>query len=101
MTRLLDRHEPKWEFTRRRKSVNAHVSGRLVFNASALIVDAARSGYGLAWVPLDSVQDAIAEGRLIPVLDDWAATFTGYHAYYASRRASPALLLVVQALRVA
>jgi DNA-binding transcriptional LysR family regulator len=89
----------KWEFRRRRKSLNAHVSGRLVFNSSELIVAAALSGHGLAWVPLDVVEDHIASGRLVPVLDDWATSFAGYHAYYASRSASPAVMLVVQALR--
>jgi DNA-binding transcriptional LysR family regulator len=91
----------KWEFKRRRRSVNAHVTGRLVFNSSELIVAAALSGHGLAWVPLDAVQEHIAVGRLMPVLDEWAITFAGYHAYYASRRASPALMLVVEALRPA
>jgi DNA-binding transcriptional LysR family regulator len=89
----------KWEFTRRRKNVSAHVSGRLIFNSSELIVAAALRGYGLAWVPLDAVQEHIAAGRLVPVLEEWAATFAGYHAYYASRSASPALKLVVDALR--
>jgi DNA-binding transcriptional LysR family regulator len=89
----------KWEFTRRRKNVNAHVSGRLIFNSSELIVAAALCGYGLAWVPLDVVQEHITTGRLVPVLEEWAATFAGYHAYYASRSASPALKLVVDALR--
>jgi DNA-binding transcriptional LysR family regulator len=89
----------KWEFTRRRKNVNAHVTGRLIFNSSELIVAAALSGHGLAWAPLDLVQQHIAAGRLISVLDEWATTFAGYHAYYASRRASPAVMLVVEALR--
>ena len=89
----------KWEFKRRRRSVNAHVSGRLIFNSSELIVAAALSGHGLAWVPLDTVEQHIAAGRLQPVLDDWAMTFSGYHLYYATRRASPALMLVVEALR--
>ncbi len=90
----------KWEFTRRRKAVNAHVTGRLVFNSSELIAAAALSGHGLAWVPIDGVQEHIAAGRLVPVLDDWAATFDGYHAYYATRRASPAVMLVLGALRL-
>jgi DNA-binding transcriptional LysR family regulator len=91
----------KWEFKRRGRSVNAHVSGRLIFNSSELIVAAALSGHGLAWVPLDTVEEDIAAGRLQPVLDDWAMTFSGYHLYYATRRASPALMLVVDALRQA
>ena len=64
----------KWEFTRRRKTVNAHVTGRLIFNSSELIVAAALSGHGLAWVPLDLVQEHIAAGRLTSVLDEWAIT---------------------------
>jgi DNA-binding transcriptional LysR family regulator len=89
----------KWEFARRRKSLNAHVSGRLIFNSSELIVAAALSGLGLAWLPLDVVEAHIAAGRLITALDDWTTSFAGYHAYYASRRASPAVMLVVEALK--
>jgi len=87
-----------WEFKRRGKSVNVHVNGRLVFNSSDLILAAALAGHGLAWVPDDLVEQHIAAGRLRSTLDDWATTFPGYHLYYASRRASPALTLVVDAL---
>jgi DNA-binding transcriptional LysR family regulator len=89
----------KWEFNRRRKTVNAHVTGRLVFNSSELILAASLAGHGLAWLPIDTAEEHIASGRLLPVLDEWATTFAGYHVYYATRRASPALLLVVEALR--
>jgi DNA-binding transcriptional LysR family regulator len=88
-----------WEFKRRGKSMNAHVTGRLVFNTTELIVDAALAGHGLAWVPADIVNESIALGRLTTVLDDWAITYPGHHLYYASRNASPALALVVEALR--
>ena len=88
-----------WEFKRRGKSLNAHVSGRLVFNSSEMVVAAALGGHGLAWVPDDVVGEHIAKGRLVSVLDDWSQTFPGYHAYYATRSASPALGLVVEALR--
>jgi DNA-binding transcriptional LysR family regulator len=89
----------RWEFKRRGRSVNAHVSGRLVFNSSALVVDAALAGQGLIWVPDDLVDEHVASGRLVTALDDWAMTYPGYHLYYASRRSSPALALVVEALR--
>ncbi|QDL36220.1 LysR family transcriptional regulator [Rhodoferax sediminis] len=89
----------KWEFARRGRSLNAHVSGRLAFNASDLVIAAALAGHGLAWAPVDTVDGHIVAGRLVSVLDDWAATFPGYHLYYASRSASPALALVVDALR--
>ena len=88
-----------WEFKRRERRVTAHVTGRLVFNGSNLIVEAAVMGHGLIWAPQDIVAEHVAAGRLVKVLDDWAITYPGYHLYYASRRASPALGLVVQALR--
>lgn len=86
----------EWEFTRLRKTVNAHVTGRLFFNSNELVAAAALSGNGLAWLPRDAVEEHVAKGRLLSVLDEWATTFTGY---YASRRASPALMLVAEALR--
>ncbi len=88
-----------WEFKRHGKSLHAHVSGRLVFSASDMVLTAALGGHGLAWLPDDAVAEHLVAGRLVSVLDDWAQTFTGYHAYYATRSASPALGLVVEALR--
>ena len=89
-----------WEFKRRGRTLNARVTGRLVFNNGDLLVEAALIGQGLAWVPEDMVREHIAAGRLVSVLDDWAMSYPGYHLYYASRRASPALGLVVEALRL-
>ena len=44
--------------------------------------------------------EAVADGRLIRVLDDWTPPFPGYHLYYPSRRQqSPAFALLVEALR--
>jgi DNA-binding transcriptional LysR family regulator len=88
-----------WEFKRRGRTVNAHVTGRLVFNSNDLMVAAALTDHGLIWVPEDIVGEHVAADRLMTALDDWAITYPGYHLYYASRRASPALTLVVEALR--
>jgi DNA-binding transcriptional LysR family regulator len=88
-----------WEFRRRGKSTSAHVTGHLVFNSSDLIIAAALAGHGLAWVPDDSVGAHIAAGRLVSVPDDWSQTFPGYHLCCATRSSSPALALVVEALR--
>lgn len=90
-----------WEFKGRGRILNTQVAGRLVFNTGDLIIAAVLAGLGLAWVPEDLVKEHITAGRLVSVLDEWAATYPGYHLYYASRRASPALALVVEALRQA
>jgi len=88
-----------WEFHQQGKSFSVHVSGRLAFNANELIVAAALGGHGLAWIRQDQVAEQIAAGRLLSVLDDWSSEYSGYHLYYATRRSSPALGLVVNALR--
>jgi DNA-binding transcriptional LysR family regulator len=88
-----------WEFKRGSRAVNAHVKGRLIFNQNDLIVEAVLAGVGLAWLPEDLVQNHIKSGRLVTALEDWSMTYPGYHLYYASRRSSPALALVVEALR--
>jgi len=61
---------------------------------------AALSGLGLIFVMEDQVEAMIADGRLVPVLEDWCPTFGGYHLYYPSRRQpTPAFALLVEALR--
>lgn len=89
-----------WEFQEHGRAFSVRVEGRLVFNGTTPRLRAALAGFGLAMVPADLVEDEVAAGRLVRVLDDWAPTFPGYHAYYASRRhPSPALRVVVDALR--
>lgn len=89
----------QWEFTQRGKTAVTRTSGRLVFNTSELMLDAAAAGHGLAWVPRDLAQKYLDDGSLVNVLEELAISYPGYHVYYATRRASPALTLVVDALR--
>ena len=71
-----------------------------MFNNTALRLNAALAGFGLAYLPEDQVQAHLATGELVRVLEDWCAPFSGYHLYYPSRRQhTPAFALVVEALR--
>ncbi|WP_454673648.1 LysR family transcriptional regulator [Achromobacter pestifer] len=89
-----------WDFEKNGHSLNVRVSGQTVFNNTFLMLQAALDGMGLAYVPFDLMQPHIEQGRLIPVLEDWWPVFPGYHLYYANRRQiSPALALVIEALR--
>jgi DNA-binding transcriptional LysR family regulator len=89
-----------WEFEKDGRELRVRVEGQLVFNKASLVVEAAVAGFGLALVPDDHVTDALADGRLVRVLEDWCPPFAGYHLYYPSRRQqSPAFALVVDALR--
>jgi DNA-binding transcriptional LysR family regulator len=89
-----------WEFEKDGRELRARVEGQLVFNSSALMLEAALGGFGLAYLPEDQVGAQLAEGRLVRVLTDWCPRYSGYHLYYPSRRQpTPAFALLVEALR--
>jgi DNA-binding transcriptional LysR family regulator len=89
-----------WEFEKDGRELRVRVEGQLVFNNTALRVNAVLQGLGLACLPEDVVTPYIDDGRLVEVLADWSPPFPGYHLYYPSRRqASAAFGLLVNALR--
>ena len=89
-----------WEFEKAGRELRVRVEGQLVFNGTAPMLDAALAGFGLAYVPEDSVQAYLADRRLVRVLADWCPQYPGYHLYYPSRRQpTPAFALLVNALR--
>ena len=89
-----------WEFERDGRELRVRVEGQLTLNNLPQRIDAAENGLGLAYVPEDTVQEAIAQGRLIPVLQEWCPTFDGYHLYYPGRRQhTTAFALLLEALR--
>ena len=88
-----------WEFRKGGRELKVRVQGRAVFNALALMQDAALEGLGLAYLPEDR-GSSLKKGRLVRVLTDWCPPRPGYHLYYPSRRQpAPAFALVVDALR--
>jgi DNA-binding transcriptional LysR family regulator len=89
-----------WEFEKGKREFRVHVDGQLVFNSLTLRVNAVLAGLGLAYLPSDIVQPYIDAGRLVSVLADWCAPYSGYHLYYPSRRQpTPAFALLVDVLR--
>lgn len=89
-----------WEFERDGRELRVRVDGQLILNSLPQRIDAAENGLGLAYVPEVAVQDALAEGRLVRVLEAWCPAFAGYHLYYPSRRQhTTAFSLLIAALR--
>ncbi|ENN85139.1 transcriptional regulatory protein [Rhizobium freirei PRF 81] len=89
-----------WELEKDGREVRVRVDGQLAFNNVGMIVRAAKAGLGLGFVMEDHVAEDLASGRLVRVLGDWCAPFSGYHLYYPSRRQpSAAFSLLVDALR--
>ena len=90
----------EWEFVRGRRALSARVDGPLAFNNAYDIFEAARAGFGLAYLPEDMVRPLITKGHLVSVLEDWCPTWSGFHLYYPNRRQpSRAMTLLVDALR--
>lgn len=89
-----------WEFEKAGRELKVRVEGQIVVNGVDEMLNAARAGTGLAFVPDDLTEPYIAKGQLRRVLDDWCPPFAGFHLYYPSRRqSSPAFSLLVDALR--
>ena len=89
-----------WEFEKRGRELRVRVDGQLIYNRTPPMLNAARAGFGLAYLMDDMVQADVEAGRLKRVLADWCPPFSGYHLYYPSRRQlSPAFGLLVNALR--
>ncbi|MCF5704911.1 LysR family transcriptional regulator [Pseudomonas syringae] len=89
-----------WELERDGQEVNTRVRGTLIFNGINQILNAAVSGFGLAYVPQDIAQPHIDDGTLIPVMEPWWRTFPGLHLYYSSEREkSRAMQVLIDELR--
>lgn len=89
-----------WEFARDGHEFRVRVEGQLILNDVPMIVQAARDGFGVGFLPEDHVLRDFASGDLVRLLEDWCPPFPGYHLYYPSRRQpSLAFTLLVDALR--
>lgn len=89
-----------WEFERNGQAVNVRVEGQITFNGAAPILEAVRSGHGIAYVMEDRAKPLLDSGAAVRVLESWCPWFEGYHLYYPSRRQpTPAFTLLVEALR--
>ncbi len=93
--------EYAWEFLNGLQEIKIKVSGQWLFNEDFHIIDAARASLGVAYIAKDLVQSDLAAGNLIEVLQAHSIQYPGFHLYYPHRRQqTPALKLVIKALRV-
>jgi DNA-binding transcriptional LysR family regulator len=89
-----------WELRDGDRSVDARVSGQVTFSGAYQMLNAALSGYGLAFLPEQLTQPHVDAGRLRRVMDDCCRSFPPLYAYYPSRRnSSRAMRLVIDAIR--
>ena len=76
-----------WQFVDENgQMMTVKVSGRLECNDGAVLRDWALAGRGLAWRSLWEVETDVAAGRLVTVLDDFAAPMMGIYAVFPQRK---------------
>ncbi len=91
----------RWEFEKDGEELEIAVEGPLIVGEDRLNVEAAINGAGITFVFEGYVSDAIADGRLVRVLEDWCPPFDGFFVYYPSRRQMrPALRAFVDFFKV-
>ncbi|KXF79175.1 transcriptional regulator [Paramesorhizobium deserti] len=76
----------RWELEKGDESFEVAVDGPLIVNDDRFSLEAALQGAGLAFLLDVQVAEAIADGRLVRVLEDWCQPFPGLYLYYPSRR---------------
>src|SRR3984885_6439736 len=74
-----------WSFVNGNEAVEAIVSGPLIANDVPTIPGAAVAGLGLAQVPGPIAASTVQAGKLVRVLEPFAATAPGVFLYYPSR----------------
>ena len=90
----------QWQFQNKGKPLIQAVSGRIRANNGEVLKDAAIAGLGITYLPLFIVGDALADGRLVRVLDGFATEALQLSAVYPQhRQSSRAVQVLVEFLR--
>jgi DNA-binding transcriptional LysR family regulator len=82
----------RWEFARGGAVIDIDVDGPLTLTEQGLMVEAAMSGTGLAYVFEGMVERPLAERKLARALTDWCPLQPSFSLYFPSRRHLPAAL---------
>lgn len=82
----------RWEFARDGRLIEVDVPGSLILNGVGLMVEAATNGMGIAYVPDVAARAALADGRLVQLLQDWCQPPSALALYYPGHRHVPAAL---------
>jgi DNA-binding transcriptional LysR family regulator len=78
-----------WELERHQQKFSVNVPPRIVLNEMRAIRRAALSGIGLAFISDWFVDEDVAAGRLVSVMEEWCQPFGGLRLYYPGRRHVP------------
>ena len=83
----------RWQFSRDAEEVEIDTRGRISSNDGMTMLNAALEGHGFAYFYDRYVQDHLASGKLVRVLEDWSPA-RSLSLYYFNRSAMPQKLRV-------
>jgi DNA-binding transcriptional LysR family regulator len=85
---------PPWVFTKGKQRTEVAVDGSLIVNDIGILLSATLQGVGVSYQAEPIVAEHIAQGRLVPLLEDWSRIVPGIFLYHPSRRQPPMPLKV-------
>ena len=90
----------RWEFFEDGDWFEVEVDGPLIVNSKEMALQAALDGVGIAFPVEWTARQAIAEGRLVAMLEAWCEPFPGHHLCFPQQRQmSPALRAFIDTVR--
>lgn len=91
----------RWELERAGEEFIADLEWVIIVSETALAIELAETGGGIAYCQKGRVASQLRNGTLIEVLADWSSVGPAFHMYYPSRRQLPealrALLSMIRA----
>lgn len=81
-----------WEYQQGDAQFELDVPGSLTLNNSALMVEAAVAGLGIAYVPERYARRHLGDRQLVTLLDDWTVASAGIALYFPQHRHMPVAL---------
>ena len=89
-----------WEFEQKGNEFSVQVKGTLILNDSLALIQSAVEGLGIIYTDENYLKDHLASGRLEIVLNQFAASSTGYYLYYPKRsQVQPKLRAFIEHLK--
>ncbi|MDP9424358.1 MAG: LysR family transcriptional regulator [Pseudomonadota bacterium] len=79
----------RWEFEQGDEKMAVNVPGAFTIDQGHVALPAVKEGAGLMYVIEPMVRQALKEGSLVTVLDDWISPGPAFYVYYSSRRQLP------------
>lgn len=79
----------RWEFERDGDKQEIAVTGPVIVDEPEVLVRAALDGAGIAYLFEQQIAAGLADGRLLPLLDDWTPPFPGFYLYSPANRQVP------------